>query len=299
MLAEVISIQEQLQEKWLVFWWSLAVGLGIISLAWRQGFFIPLKANPLPYIRGIDVLKGFGFFLFAELLLVPALVVLVFNLGGENLYSSHFLTLQMRGWLNLLIILGGFGAVLIVYFELTATQRRQLWWQTETSWYVHIGTGIIAWFVSYPLVLAFSQGLSLVLWHIFHHPFIEQVAVQHVRHILANPLLFGLTALAIVTLVPVTEEFLFRGLLQTWLKHKFHHTWAAIALSSLVFALFHYSTQQGVTNIELLSSLFLLSCMLGYIYERQRSLWASVGLHGFFNLMSLLMIFQDSTSLHS
>jgi membrane protease YdiL (CAAX protease family) len=291
MLAKITDIQIQLLEKETIFWWALAVSLLVLGIAWHKGLFKTFQASSFPIIRGKDVLKGFGFFLFIELLLIPALASLGFILAGKDSQTLH-LTPQLRGWLNLLIIVGGFGGVLLAYLQLTIAQRHQLWQQTSTPWYVHVEIGIAAWFVSYPLVLAFSQGLSLVLWHVFHHPFVEQVAVQNLRHAMDYPFLFGLTSLVVITLVPFTEELLFRGLLQSWLKHKFHNTTLAILLSSLVFALFHYSSQQGVTNIELLSSLFLLSCMLGYIYERQRSLWAPMGLHGFFNLMSLLMLFQ-------
>lgn len=294
MIAEVSDIQVQLQEKWLVFWIALSIGVWALGIAWRQGLFSPFQASSIPFIRGVDVLKGFGFFLFSEILLIPALIGLAFMLVGRDLNQTIQFSPQVKGWINLLIILGGFGGVFLAYFELTAVQRQQLWWQTETPWYIHVGMGIVAWLVSYPLVLAFSEGISLALWHIFHHPFVEQVVVQNVRHTMTNPILFGLTALTIITLVPFTEEFLFRGLLQSWLKRKFHNTSIAILLSSFVFALFHYSHPQGVTNIELLSSLFLLSCMLGYIYERQRSLWAPIGLHSFFNFMSLLMISNES-----
>ncbi len=291
-MTEANEIQTQLLEKEMIFLWALVVALLALGIAWRKGLFKSFQASPFPVIRGKDVLKGFGFFLFIELLLIPVLASLIFVLAGKNPQNLH-LTFQMKGWLNLFIILGGFGGVLAAYLELPVTQRQQLWQQTATPWYSHVGIGVAAWFVSYPLVLAVSQGLSLGLWHVFHQPFVEQVAVQNLRHAMADPLLFGLTSLTVITLVPFTEEVLFRGLLQSWLKRKFQNTTSAILLSSLIFALFHYSSRQGMTNIELLSSLFLLSCMLGYLYERQRSLWASVGLHAFFNLMSLFMIFQQ------
>lgn len=294
MLAEIANIQEHLQEKWLIFWYALGLSLWVIVIAWRRGFFKSFQASPYPIIRGIDVLKGFGFFLFAEILLIPALIGLSFSLTGTDLTHSIDIHPQLKGWLNLFIILGGFIGVVFAYLQLTPIQRQQLWYQTTTAWYIHMGMGIVAWFIIYPVVLAFSEGTSLAIWHLFHHSAVEQVAVQNVRHVKDNPLLFGLTAVSIVTLVPLTEEFLFRGLLQSWFKQKFHNATIAIALSSIIFALFHFSKKHGVTNIELLSSLFLLSCMLGYIYERQRSLWASVGLHGFFNFMSLLMISQDT-----
>lgn len=294
MIAEAAEVQEYVHEKWLIFWYALGVSLWVLFIAWRRGFFKSFQVSPYPLIRGIDVLKGFGFFLFAEILLIPALIGLTFSLIGEDFTQAMHIHPQIKGWMNLLIILGGFMGVSLAYLELTSTQRQQLWYQTETPWYFHISMGIVAWLISYPIVLFFNEGISLAFWHFFHHSLVEQVAVQNVRQVMADPLLFGLTALSIVTLVPLTEEFLFRGLLQSWLKQKFHNTTVAIILSSFTFAFFHFSRKHGITNIALLSSLFLLSCMLGYIYERQRSLWASVGLHGFFNFMSLLMISQDS-----
>jgi uncharacterized protein len=292
MIAEAVDIQAQLQEKWIVFWWSLGIGLVALGIAWQRGLFKPFHASPFPVIRGIEVLKGFAVFLFVELIFVPIMIGLVLTFMGidaEKFIKSHQ---EAKGWFNLLIMLGGFIGVSFVFFGLKAEKRQQLWQQTSTPWYFNYGIGIAVWFVSYPLVLAFSQIASIAAWHFIHHSFVEQVVVQHLRKTLPDPLLFAVTGLAIVTIVPLTEEFLFRGLLQSWLKRKLHAT-GGIVLSSLIFAIFHFSEAQGVTNFELLTSLFLLSCMLGYIYERQRSLWASVGLHSFFNFMSLVMIFKE------
>ncbi len=290
MLAETVDIQEQLQQKWAVLWGALSIGLLMLYMAWRQGLFKPFEVGFLPIVKGIDVLRGFGLFLFIQLLLLPFLLKVTLFLTEHELSQIFFRDSTRQSWINLLMVLGGFLGVLVAYVSMTSTQRQQLWKQTEKPWYVHLGIGFIACAVSYPLVLAFSNGLSLFVWYVFHCPSVEQIAVQNIRHAMLNPLLFDLTATVIVTLVPLTEEFLFRGLLQSWLKHKFHHPLIAIALSSLVFALFHYSSHHGITNIELLSSLFALSCMLGYIYERQRSLWAPVFLHSIFNFTSIMML---------
>lgn len=293
MIAEVSQIQDQLQEKWLILEGSLILSLFALGLAWRFGLFRPFQASAFPQIHGKDVLKGFGYFLFIEILLIPALIGLIFIMKGEDLKNALNVNSQLRSWINLLIIMGGFGGVTFAYLELTSVQRLQIWGQHEHPWYYQIGMGIIAWLVSYPLVLSLSEGISLLIWHFFHQPFVEQVAVQNVRQSMENPLLFGLTAIAVIIVVPLTEELLFRGLLQSWFKRKFHNTLIGIMLSSLIFALFHYSGNHGMTNVELLSSLFFLSCMLGYIYERQRSLWAPIGMHSFFNFISLLMIFTN------
>ena len=64
----------------------------------------------------------------------------------------------------------------------------------------------------------------------------------------------------------------------------------AIVFSALCFALFHYAPSQGMGNISLLATLFLFALFLGFIYERQASLFASIGLHMTFNAVSTFRI---------
>ena len=296
MEGEISNIQPLLQEKWNVFLFALTASFLASMIAWNRGFFKSLRSPlypqslPSPIIRGIDLLNGFGFFLLAEIFVVPTIISLFFVLRGENSQYTFPLDPEVKGWVNLLVILGGFIGISVAYFQLKPEQRAALRNQTPLPWIYHMGIGVAAWCLIFPVVLAFHEGVSLILWHIFHHPFVEQGVVQNVRGTMKAPFLFVLTSFAITVLVPLTEEFLFRGLLQSWLKLKFLTPWPAIILSSIVFSLFHFSFEHGMSNIELLSSLFLLSCMLGYLYERQRSLWAPIGLHGFFNLMTLFMI---------
>lgn len=287
-MVEAVDIQQQLQEKWIVMWWALGIGLVNLGIAWLKGAFHPFHVSAYPIIRGQDVLKGFTYFIVIEMVLIPA----AFSVLAVDV--TH-LDERTKGVLQLIMMIGGSLGVFMAYKELTHEQRRQLWQQTEVPWYEHVKVGIIAWIICYPFVVAFSQALSLATWYLFHHTAIEQVAVQNLRQVMMHPWIFGFMALAVVTIVPFTEEYLFRGLLQNWLKRRLHHPAIAIVLSSFVFALFHYSTTQGLTNFELLSSLFLLGCVLGFIYERQRSLWASISLHSFFNLMSLGLIFIESS----
>lgn len=294
-MLEAVDIQEQLQQKWMILWWCLGIGIIGLGIAWLRGAFKPFHVSAYPVIRGQDVLKGFAYFIVMELVLIPAFFSILFVLM-EMPTDFTRLSEPMKGGLQLTVIMGGFLGVLLAYKELTLEQRRQLWQQTEGPWHEQVKVGILAWFISYPFIIAFGQALSLVIWHLFHYTSIEQVAVQNLRQVMAHPWLFGVMALAVVTLVPFMEEFLFRGLLQNWLKRRLHHPAVAIVLTSFIFALFHYSTSQGLTNFELLSSLFVLSCVLGFVYERQRSLWACISLHSFFNLMSLWLIFTESSS---
>lgn len=273
----------------------LIIGLLLSCLSYfyliKRHLLVPFEVSFLPKIRGIEVLKGFAVFILAELIVVPALAVFVVYLKTGKVLDAAQMSVQAKGWLNALIVFGAFVGICRVYLDLPLQTRQQLWNQTDQPWYKQLFIGIYTWFAAYPFVLVFSQAVALLVLGIFRKPNLDQVAVSHLKSVLANPLLFLATSVELIILVPFIEEFLFRGLLQSWLKVKFKQATAAILLTSGVFSIFHYAGSQGISNIELLSSLFLLSCVLGFLYERQRSLWASMGLHAFFNMISILLIF--------
>lgn len=108
---------------------------------------------------------------------------------------------------------------------------------------------------------------------------------------------YALVATA-VFFAPVFEETLFRGLLQTSLLKYFRRDavgrWSAIAIASVVFTSIHYQSGPHGVNWEHFPPLFLLSCVLGYIYERTGNLWSNITLHALFNAIvtaqTLLMI---------
>ena len=259
----------------------------VIHLVWRFRFFRPLQSEPVATIRGVQVLMGFGCYLIFQIMLVPFLVNLILRSFFNSPFSFIKTDIEAQGWLQVGIVLGGIGAVAAVSYVLTSVQRKQLWNGANRSWIKHIGMGVLAWLISAPFILTLHEGLVFLLQVFFHHANIEQVVVQNMRQFLQFPFLFALLALSVSIFVPITEEFLFRGLLQSWLKKKLHSSTAAILIASALFASFHYSTLLGISNIALLSSLYLFSCMLGYIFERENSLWASIGLHGVFNFLNL------------
>lgn len=287
------ALYENLNEHLMAFLFMFSIGLVTFSIAWGVGFFKPFKASTLPYVSGFEVLIAFMLFVFAEAALVPLLATGLFYLYSGEMLLKGQLGPILSGWLSVFSILAGFGSVLVVYFFIPKERRRMILQQNHGTFLRDVKVGIMSWLISFPLVTAFSQVISIVVLLIFQQSLVDQSAVRHLRGLLEDPLLFSLTTLEIVTIVPFTEEFLFRGLLQSWLKRKFNHVPLAIITTSFIFAAFHFSFSQGVTNIELLSSLFMLSCFLGFLYEKQRSLWATVSLHGFFNLISVFLIFKE------
>lgn len=250
---------------------------------------LPLK----PVLQ--DVFRGFGLYLFFQLGVAPFLFGLIFQLlnkGGVVDFSptTFHENVVSKGWLTLSMVCGGFCSLAFTSCFLNALQRKCIWNPLSTSAIGEVKFGFVAALLFIPAFILFNGMLNvLVQWFEPAFSSREQAVVEHMRSLMHHPLLFTLTALAIVILVPVTEEFLFRGLLLSYLMQKLSFTMALI-ISSAIFALFHFSFHGGLGNIPLLSSIFLLSLVLGYIYQKRRSLWAAIGMHGCFNGINMLLL---------
>ena len=129
----------------------------------------------------------------------------------------------------------------------------------------------------------------MLLFVIFRFEGYEQVAVKYLKTTFENPAMTVLALISIVIIAPIVEEFLFRGALQTYLKRRLPPK-TAIIVASACFGLFHFSFEQGFGNISLIVSLFVFGTFLGYVYEKQGSLYASIGLHLAFNFISSVRI---------
>ncbi|MGR3912371.1 MAG: CPBP family intramembrane metalloprotease [Candidatus Rhabdochlamydia sp.] len=160
---------------------------------------------------------------------------------------------------------------------------------SDSSYLKDFGIGCLTWFMAFPFVAAINQLCDAALFPFFDGKPYEQAAVAYLKHNLETPIQAFFALTSIVIIAPVIEEFLFRGILQQYIK-KFLSVRLSIVLTSFLFALFHFSSSQHLGNVSLISSLFCLSCFLGYLYEKQGSLYASIGLHMSFNLASSLQI---------
>ena len=85
-----------------------------------------------------------------------------------------------------------------------------------------------------------------------------------------------------VVLAPVAEEFIFRGVLFTFVKQCGFPKAAWIGVSFL-FALIH-------ANVAAFISLFMLALVLTWLYEMTDSLLASIFTHAFFNGINLVLL---------
>jgi len=102
-----------------------------------------------------------------------------------------------------------------------------------------------------------------------------------------------LIVIVTILVVPVFEELLFRGMLQTMicsflprtalgkkLRSKSAWAWLAIVITSILFAAFHSTAGHW-------PALFVLAICLGYSYEKSGSLFRPIFIHSFFNAASV------------
>jgi len=161
--------------------------------------------------------------------------------------------------------------------------------ESKTSRLYDIGLGAVVYFVAFPWTMALNELCDALLRIIFHFENYEQVAVRYLKQNLVSPLQLITALLGIIVIAPIVEEILFRGTLQQYLK-KYLSVRHAIFATSCIFAMFHFSPSQGLGNLAIIPSLLVFACFLGYTYERQGSLYASIGLHATFNLATTLQI---------
>ncbi len=95
-------------------------------------------------------------------------------------------------------------------------------------------------------------------------------------------LLVALTISAVVV-APVVEEVLFRGFFYSWLRPRAGAT-TTIIVTAAVFSLYHMTLYSIVP-------LFVVGVLLGWVYERTRSLVFPIAWHAIFNGGSVAMFF--------
>ena len=85
--------------------------------------------------------------------------------------------------------------------------------------------------------------------------------------------------ISFIVIVPIFEEILFRGILQSVLRQYVAKAWVAIIAASIIFSLLHPPMHWP--------ALFFLSCCMGYAYEKSGSLIRPIIIHAIFNAINI------------
>jgi membrane protease YdiL (CAAX protease family) len=136
-----------------------------------------------------------------------------------------------------------------------------------------------AWALGWAVALYLLTLPAVMLVLELGHDDEPQKIAEIVRASRGWPLRAGLGAFLLVA-TPILEEVVFRGLLQTALRSL--GPLGAISSASVGFTLVHPS---GVWP-----GVFVLSIVLGLVYERTRSLWSCVLVHAVHNLGQFMFI---------
>lgn len=144
---------------------------------------------------------------------------------------------------------------------------------TLQNWKTRCLTGVTGFIATFPLV----TGIAFVIWLIQgdekpKHSYLLLIEQNGTFEVVAW------IALAVLILAPLTEELLFRVILQGAARTRFN-AFQSIILSSLVFVLVH-----GFPDML---ALLPLAVGFGYVYERTHSYLTVVVMHATFNAVNL------------
>lgn len=97
-----------------------------------------------------------------------------------------------------------------------------------------------------------------------------------------------LAIIGVAVIAPFVEEVVFRGMVFGWLRGRTPLGWA-IVISAALFSLEHI----GFLQLTLFLPIFTSGLVLGVLYHHARSIWPTVMVHGTFNLIATLVLFNS------
>jgi membrane protease YdiL (CAAX protease family) len=250
-----------------------AAGASLVAALFFHPFTLPAQKKPF-----LSVLSPlFAYFLyFIGVAIVPAKVIGLL---------SPFLTGDLEKFV--IAILLAFLASALLLLALTAIHPKGAWHEIFGSNHLRAITKGIVWgILSFPVLIITVHIVHMVVDFFGAFPRGEQAAIGVLKKVRGDPILFWSFSFLTVTLVPFTEELLFRGYFLNFLAGKLGAK-GGVAFTSILFALFHFTVAQKMANVELMVGLFLISWAISTLYLREKSLFAPIALHATFNGLSI------------
>lgn len=180
---------------------------------------------------------------------------------------------------------------LIVYLAIVVVVRSSGGWSALgyrlPGWRTLLG--VLAFLPVWYGILAVAGVITAI---IINH---GQAIPSNVTELFGTSGLKGVGATAIVLafvvaaiIAPIVEEALFRGVLYQWLRGRLGIA-PAVVVDGALFACAHLIS--GVQSLwKLLPVLFVMGCMLALTFQRTRSLFASMLLHGSNNAIAIAVL---------
>lgn len=154
--------------------------------------------------------------------------------------------------------------------------------------------GVVAFMLITPIVASLSIALNALLVSL-GQPRTPDAAHQTLA-ILAerrDPMLTALTLAHVALLVPIAEEFIWRGMVQPGIRSALG-AWPGIAITTVLFTLIHWGALAPEGRVVGLSMLVALALGLGILRERTGSVRAPIVVHALFNALNVALTLLKS-----
>lgn len=139
--------------------------------------------------------------------------------------------------------------------------------------------GVLAFLAALPLIVLAAVIMRVVWVHMGKEVRLQDL-LEKARHMPSTA--FFIVGFAGVVIASITEEILFRGFLYAILR-RYAGAFGSIVASALVFAFLH----EPIAFLPI----FVIGCLLAYLYERTGSLIAPIAAHASNNLYAFLFIY--------
>lgn len=202
------------------------------------------------------------------ILVVLQFAILLFFIAIRNAYVDNWAEESLLFRDMKIVLLGFFGSHAVAMILMLACFRLIVGTAPNQLRLSLTGFGKAIWLVAFLVVLIMvPANLSKSAGYI--------PPVMHLSDLSVIRVLHG------VVVIPLVEEWLFRGILYPYLRKHFPFVWAVVA-NVMLFALCHYNMEK--TFLDLFPHLGLGLVLVLY-YERSRSIGACIVLHGVANMV--------------
>lgn len=271
--AETAPVQPEITQAVIAL---LAVGtcLAIVWLVRRIIYPRKLSLSRAPG-RPNKLNAAQGLVLLIVLMMVGiAAMALLQSMGLDKARAMVLaVTLDRLVWLAVLLPIGALG------FRFGLVRGMGL---SVRHWLYDTIRAVYAYLAIFPVCFALQAIVILLMpnkWHLEHPMLTAMDDLSQSWQVML--------AISAVVLVPVSEEVFFRGILQSIARKHLGNAWAAVLATSAIFAILHHATPQSIP------SLFALSMVLGYTYERSGRLFSPILIHVIFNGVSVTLFFMQ------
>lgn len=212
---------------------------------------------------------------FVAALLIPAFLLSLAQTLAPNLvglFREPEGALALVQW-NLAMRLVQIGVILRL-LALSGPLRKEDFGCDLTNWREDLATGVKGFLASAAPVLGILWIVSVLEWRTGNDK-------HHLLQVVESGPGFALLAwitVSVVIVAPLSEELVYRVLLQGWLQTQIP-AWQAVLITAGVFTVAHEEFDR--------LPLFPLALILGYVYCRRRSYLSVVVLHSLFNAVNL------------